>query len=285
MSCKYYRESGEYLVDGKPCKVDEYGDPTKHCTMKATCSHHIGYGELTCARCIGDVRGYLRRIVDLSALMPTATLESRRVDSEAAVLAGPGSDYATFVARRRIGQQWIEANLPESRQLAAAEALLEDDDERHPYNVLTRWQAMIREDYRQPLVDKNGEPLPYTIANSAGYLSGQLGRIAQDDEQDFPLFAREIRKCARHMESVMATTVRAERGAPCPECVGGERKPERLVREYGHWCEREDCRQQFHYDDDSGDKWICPIDRSHWWAHEDYEKWIEERGGKRGKAS
>jgi hypothetical protein len=259
------------MANGEPCLTDEYGDPTKHCTARSGCSQHVGYGELTCARCIGRVRSNLRRIVELTALMLPATVEAGSVNSEAANLAGPGADYSTLVARRRIGQKWIEANLPERTQIRASAALLEDDDEHHAYNVLGRWDMMIREDYDHPS-DKR-----VTIANAADYLERQLGRIAQDEGQDFPLFAKEIRKCARHLSAVLATAARPERGAPCPECTDDETGVgPRLVRQYGHWCDSESCCK-VHIADDSGDEWACPRDDGHRWPHADYERWIEER--------
>lgn len=270
-TCRYDRDLEQHLApNGEPCTHDEYGDPTKHCTARTTCGQHIGTNELTCARCIGRTRNDLRRITDLAALMLPAAIAGG-INSEAAVLAGPAADYATFVARRRIGQKWIEANIPERNQVRAMEALLEDDDERHPYSVLGRWDMMIREDYR------HGSDQPVNVANAADYLGRQLGKIAQDENQDWPLLAREIRKCRRHLESVLATLDRPERGTPCPACVEAGDKAPRLIRRYGHWCTDEDCRKAEHYTDDSGDLWTCSNNTSHQWNHKDYSKWVEER--------
>jgi hypothetical protein len=74
--CRYDHERGEYVTtDGDPCRVDEYGDPTRHCTAKRTCSQHVGHGELTCARCLGRTRANLRRIPIVSRLMMLIALE------------------------------------------------------------------------------------------------------------------------------------------------------------------------------------------------------------------
>jgi hypothetical protein len=259
--CRYSRDRGEYLADGEPCRVDDYGDPTRHCTARRTCANHVGEGELTCARCIGRARANLTRIVDLTHLMPTLALASG-IDSEAVNLAGPACDPEAWTWRKVAARQGRAWHL----------SLIEDDDERHPYLVLGRWDMMIREDYDHPSDD------PVSVENAAAYLDRQLGRIAQDPNQDFGLFANEIRRCRNHLEGVLRNSHAPERGAPCPECTSEETGVgPRLVREYGHWCEDEDCTKQFHYVDDAGDRWVCPKDSDHWWTHGDYSKWVEER--------
>lgn len=258
--CRYDRDRGDYLVDGDPCRVDEYGDPTHHCTATRTCANHVGEGELTCARCIGRARANLRRIPVVSRLMMLVALEDG-VDSEAANLAGPAADPEAWSWRKIAARQGRAWHL----------SLVEDDDEEHPYLVLGRWDLMLREDYGHPSDD------PLTIPSAAAYIERQLGRVAQDDGQDFPLLAREIRKCRNHLERVLRTAMMKQRGAPCPDCTTEETGVgPRLVREYGHWCEDPDC-EKLHYTDDSADRWVCPRNRDHWWMHEDYDRWIEER--------
>lgn len=247
-----------------------------HCTAGRNCTWHVEHGDLTCGRCLASVRRNLRRIGDLSALMLPAAIDNG-VNSAAANLAGPGADYSTFVARRLIGQRWIDGNLPERNQIRAAEALLEDDDEHHPYNVLTRWWAMIAEDY-------DHETPVMTITGSVDYLDRTLHRIAQDNEQDFPLLGRELKKCRQHLESVLTNDDRPDRGAPCPECTSDEAGVgPRLVRVYPHWCEDEAC-ERMHYDSEADDVWQCPRVSTHQWPHEDYTRWIEERKTRRRAA-
>ena len=118
-ACKYDREFDNYLLEsGVVCKVDEYGDPTTHCTARRTCSQHVGFGELTCARCLGRVRQTIRKIATFSPLLPTAAeLEEygRRavqgVNSEAAYLAGPAADPESWMwhqieRRKRIEERF-----------------------------------------------------------------------------------------------------------------------------------------------------------------------------------
>lgn len=267
-ACRYDSDAKDYLIDGEPCRRDEYGDPTKHCTARRTCSNHIGRDELTCARCIGRTRQDIRQIAILAPLMLPAALGGG-VDSEAANLAGPGADYRVFSARRVISRQWIIANLPERRWGQAMEALLDDDDEQHPYSLLTRWQLMLAEDYGHPL------PARLSVSDAAAYLDRHLHTVAQDPEQDFPLLRGEMRRCRQHMESVLRNSTGPERGAPCPECRE-QGHVVRLAREYGHWCTDADC-EQIHYETDEGDRWVCSRNKAHVWSHAAYENYVEER--------
>lgn len=296
--CRWDADQDQYLrPDGDPCKRDDYGDPTRHCTMRR-CSNHVGPRELTCARCLGRTRSKLRRIPVVASLLPLVAIEGG-VNSEAANLSGPAADYATFSARRRIAKRWIDENIHQEardwckdpdcqerhfkarggdrwhkRGIENAYAdLLADDDEQHPYMVLGRWDMMIREDYDHPSDE------PVTVTNAAAYLDRQLGRIAQDDDQDFGLFASEIRKCLDHLERVLHTAMLKQRGVPCPDCTSEETGVgPRLVREFGHWCEAEDC-ERLHYLDESADVWRCPRDRDHWWTAEGYGNLMDERKG------
>lgn len=269
-NCKWDGDAGEYLrPDGEPCRRDDYGDPTNHCTSRRTCTQHVGHDELTCARCIGRTRTDIAQIVQRAALMLPEALEVG-VNSEAANLAGPAADYQVFSARRRLDKRWIMAHIPEQNQARAMSNLIDDDDELHPHSVLTRWAMMLAEDYNLALPDV------LTISNAAEVLNRVLHRMAQDDEQDWPLFGREIRRCRSHMESVLRDSQALERGAPCPTCAESKRFV-RLQREYGHWCEDANC-ERIHYDTDEGDQWVCPRNRQHAWTEMNYRSWVEERG-------
>jgi hypothetical protein len=256
MTCRWDREAEAYLVDGEPCRTDDYGDPTVHCTARRICANHIGRGEITCARCVGRARAIVRRLVGIAPLLEVRAIAAG-VDSEALNLAGPAADAEAWSWRKITAKQGRVWHV----------SLMEEDDDFHPYTVLTRWEFMLREDYDQPRSD------PTSVSSAGSYLERILHRMAQDPEQDFPLFAREVRKCLQHVEAVLQNSQAPERGAPCPDCLTDGRVV-KLSREYPHYCEDADC-ERMHYADDSADRWVCP--RGHWRSHEDYQRWIEER--------
>jgi hypothetical protein len=247
-----------------------------HCTAKRNCTWHTAEGELTCGRCIAAARTDLRWIATLAPLLLTAAT-SDGVDSEAANLAGPATD----------SEAWSWRRIANAR--TTGEPISDGTDEHHPLLTLSTWEFMLREDYGQP------SDAPATVATCAAYLDRTLHRVAHDPEQDFPLLARELRKCRQHLEAVLHNDDRPERGVPCPDCVGkmqetkrrleDEGVPEdewpslkapRLIRKRGHWCDDEEC-QRLHYEDDSGDEWTCPRDGHHKWTHKAYTAWVEER--------
>jgi hypothetical protein len=84
---------------------------------------------------VGKTRAVIRRIADLTPLLPVASVEAGRIDSEAFNLAGPAADPAGWSATKvkALHDGTIDA--------------LPDDDPAHPLNVLGRWQMMIEEDY------------------------------------------------------------------------------------------------------------------------------------------
>ena len=253
--CRWDRDTQTYCRrDGEPCRTDDYGDPTRHCTARRSCGHHIGPDELTCATCVGRTRRDVRGIVDTAALMPPEA-EECGVNSEAANLAGPAADVEAWSWRKVAAKQGRAWHL----------SLLEDDDERHPYTVLCRWQMMLAEDYGHDL------PPVLTTEGAAAYLDRVLARVAQDEHQDFPLLARELRRCRRHLAAVLRDSDAPERGAPCPRCP--EPAP-RLELTRGHWCEADDC-ERLHWPTDP-DVWTCPRDREHAWTDEDYRRWVAD---------
>lgn len=274
MKCRYDREVEDYLVDGEPCRTDEYGDPTQHCTARLTCSIHVGQGERVCPRCIGRTRRDIRQVVELATLMLPAAIDGG-VRSDAADFAGPAADpravrAVRFYVEGHAGHLYRTGKIDGTKYEKILDSL-PDDDEWHPYSVLTRWQLMLSEDYDHPLPER------MSIAGAGTYLDRHLHAVAQDPEQEYALLAREIRKVRNRLESILHNDTRPDRGAFCPDCKADGHGLIRLVREYAHWCEDEDC-ERFHYDNDSGDEWVCPRSRNtHRWTHEDYEKWIAPR--------
>lgn len=263
--CKYDRDAEAYLTpEGEPCKVDDYGDPTVHCTAKRSCSWHIGPAEMTCGRCLAAARMDLRWIGDLTPLLLTQALGDG-VASEAAALAGPATDPRSWAGRRLAQSRhltaWLLADRITEQQASHAMANLEEDDKRHAERLATTWARMIAEDYHHPL------PPRMTLAWCVDYLDRQLHRIAQDPEQDFPLLRRELRKCRQHLEAVLHNDDRPDRGAPCPTCVSTGAGVPRLQREYVGGVTH-----------DRYDQWICPRDKTHAWSNWAYQQEVEKRG-------
>ncbi len=257
LRCRWDRDQSAYLTaDGEECDQPK----SAHCTARRSCGIHLGWGELTCARCVGRVRQDVRQIVDRAALMlPEAVVAG--VNSEAANLAGPAADVEAWSWRKiaaKQGRSWHVSQV-------------EDDDDWHPYTVLGRWAQMLSEDYQHE------RPEQWTIANAAAYLDRHLHTVAQDEGQDFALLARELRKCRQHLEAVMRDSQAPERGVPCPRCKDEDDHFARLEREYAHWCDDPDCCR-VHVTDDSEDVWVCPRKPAeHRWSHRDYENRLEER--------
>jgi hypothetical protein len=245
--------------DDPDCRGCRMCSEPRHCTASRNCTWHVSEGQLTCGRCIAKARGDLRWIGVLAALLLPAAITDG-LSSEAANLAGPSANYEAWswrkVAASKAGVEWDA---------------IEDDDEYHPHTVTGTWARMLTEDYGQDMPDL--APLSWCVA----YIDRTLARVAHDDEQDFPLLARELKKCRQHMESVLHNDQRPERGAPCPECTDSDRGVgPRLRREYAHWCDAEDC-ERMHYDDDGADVWRCPSNTEHWWTQQGYADLLDQR--------
>lgn len=312
MTCRYERDTSH---KPKPCYRDrdngvryvknghhhDCADPgckgctvcpePRHCTAKRNCSWHLPEGQLTCGRCLGEARRELTWIGDLACLLPAQAMTDG-VTSQAAYLTGPTADARDWRAyglarRRRITTLLLGERITEEQASRALESM-EPDDDRHPERVLSTWALMIAEDYHHPLPER------MMLSWCIGYLDRHLHRIANDDQQDFPLLRSELRDCRKHLEAVLHNDDRRDRGAPCPTCAKArraearaaeaegrkvERKPQPLLeRHYAHWCKRDDC-QQFHFTDDGSDVWRCPRDASHWWTMQGYADMLDERLG------
>lgn len=238
----------------KPCEPrDANGNPLNHCT-NGHCTEHVAPSVLTCPRCVGRARDDLGAIADLSTLMIHEAIVAGP-ESEAAMLAGPSIDPIAAYWRR-INQLRQDHDLLEP---------LDSEDPHHPLAVLGRWELMLREDYSQDYSDLP----PITITGARRYLDAILDMLAQDQNQDWPLFASELRACRRHLEGVMRDSHAPERGAPCFQCAedSPEKPAPRLVRH------RRDFDQLGHPDPSgASDFWGCPLTDAHWWFEADYRR-------------
>ncbi len=194
-----------------------------HCAMRGKCANHVQpiEGIITCPGCIGKVRKVLRDIEDRYDELEVE-VEHVGVNSEVINLHGP----------------------------AAFRVKLAPHDPHHPLLVLGRWDMMVREDYGHPT------ELAVTVSRSRDYLDQHLGVIANDDEQDFELFGREMHDCLTHLENVLSDSRAPEKGAPCPTCREQDGKGPRLHKVWAHQV--------------ADDHWQCPRDPAHKWGEVDY---------------
>lgn len=172
--------------------------PERHCG-ECRQGRHLGYGENTCAECVGHTRADLAALLELAACLPAEAVE-RGVDSEAANLDGPVADPEAF-SHRRVSILAGRINVP-----------LPEEDEHHPLAVLGRWVLMLGEDYGDPT------DLTLDMSRAVDYLDARLGRIAHDAGQDFGQFKREVRRSRAHLEAVLHDGEQRDTGAPCMTC-------------------------------------------------------------------
>jgi hypothetical protein len=282
--CRWDRTAEAYLLrthrpdctgnscDGcQPCTHDDAGNPVHHCPVRRRCTSHLGWTErASCPTCLGKIRSNLTAITEAVAVMPTEA-EEQGVDSAAAEMAGPHADYVTaswrLINAHRNGEQ------------------VEELDLRDPYTCLTLHERTIRED-----LGHDGTTLVSpTLAATCGYLAWVLTDLARDETQANALASllADTARLRGHLEALLRDAQTPERGAPCPECSDAGRV-ERLHRRYPHYCDDPEC-ERLHFTvvmdgatgeprpDTSADVWVCPANRRHWWTHDDYEKWVEER--------
>lgn len=270
MTCRWDRDAERHLLRThlpacdtagcqgcEPCLRDQNGDPVKHCTARVGCTGHLGYGELTCPSCIEKTRTVIRKIVDLAAVTLLEEAIEAGVDSEAAMLAGPACDPEAWSWRKVAAKQGGPWHA--SQGDVASKLDPEEDDEHHPYVVLTRWEFMLREDYRQDRTDAT------SLTSAAKYLDGMLHRIANDETQDWALFARELRDCCNHLEAVVHDSRRPEQGVPCPECSTEDKPGPRLVKHYVN-----------HDVTGASDWWGCVLVTEHSWLDWTYRRWVTD---------
>lgn len=254
-----------------------------HCTATRNCSWHLEPGQLTCGRCVAGVRRRLRWIGDLSVLVAVQALRDG-INSEAAYLAGPAADPRALAEWQVARKSYLRAleqrgRITEAQHLRALEALAEDDDDRHPYTVLTRWQMMLAEDYGHEL------PGRLTTLGAVVYLDRHLHEIANDEAQDFPLLRREVKKCHQHLEAVLHNDEQRDRGAPCPECITGIQMIRAELEEAGvppeDWPKMSAPRLERQYAHGATveryDTWRCPRVREHEWSHYAYVAYLKDR--------
>lgn len=254
----------------QPCTHDENGSPIRHCEAKKSCGRHLDHAHPhTCPKCIGHVRADLQAIRRMSlVLIPLAAEHgydrgrSGGVNHQATALAGPAADPLAWTSHRQAQIRAVQGHGTESTLLTTK--LLDPEDRNHPKAVLGRWEAMIREHFKQ-------RPARLITADTAAeYLAANLTRLAQDPAEDWALFASELRICRAHLEDILNTARRPVTGAPCPSCSTAPP----LTKVYAHWCTRETCEKE-HDTSGAGDVWRCPNCAAKW-TEAEYRLWVTD---------
>lgn len=266
--CRYDREAKKHVtrehlsecvdvacLGCKPCTHDDQGNPVRHCRTRNRCTSHLGWTEQTCPVCVGKVRTNLTRILTAMSLMPAEVEQVGRTDRTAAAGYVPGASAhpGAWRARRLYN--------------AKTGGYVEDYDEGDPWQMLGLRERMIRED-----LGHDHRLVSNTLAETCGYIAWVLTDLARDEQQVVVIaeLMSETARLADHLEAILRDSRKPERGAPCRSCPT---PAPRLQLRPGHWCDDEGCTRT-HYADDSGDRWVCPSDREHWWSAADYRRWV-----------
>ena len=262
MTCRWDRETKAHLLPSHrtdctdtecrgclPCAHDEYGNPVRHCRAWTRCRTHLDRDEHACEACIKHMRGLLTKTLDLLALMSVVAVESGRINSPAAIVAGPHADHVTA--------SWRLINADR-----AGEREVEELDMADPYTCLTMHERMIREE----LGHDTTMLVSPTVAEVASYLSWALPDLARTKDGAALLTAlrSDLGRLRANLELTAALRAVPTRGAPCPTCRESGRVI-RLERRYA-WATH-----------DRLDTWQCPHDPAHAWGQHAYESEIVDR--------
>lgn len=156
----------------------------------------------TCAECIAESREDLSTIALMCGALPTEVVH-RGIDSEAMTLLGPAADpeaWGHLTASVRVGR------LP-------ADYIASGNGELHPATVLGTWDMCWRAELEHD--DPAGR---FDLATAVDYLDRQMTYMAGYADAPFEDFARDLRRCRAHLESVLHDGEQRETGAPCMEC-------------------------------------------------------------------
>lgn len=206
--------AGEECAGCQPCTE-------AHCRICAR-THADG----ACPECLASTRNDLRTIASLCDALP-AEVAHRGVNGEAMVLLGPAADPERWgfteasVMSGRLPADWIE----------------DATGELHPMWTLGTWEMIWRDHLEQPTA------LKATLPRLVDYLDERLHDMAAEPLVPFEDFARDLRRCRAHMESVLHDGRQVDRGAPCMTCnVPLERVWAKLSTADGWRCPK--CRQE-----------------------------------------
>lgn len=215
MNCTYAGTNQPRIIKGR------HGDecPSETCPGCQPCTEpHCRvcgreHAEQTCAGCLAEVRDDLAAIGTMCRALP-AEVEHRGVDSEAMALLGPAADpeawghITTSLHVGRLPVGYLACDRCENPWPCEKHA----DSELHPLFVLGTWDMVWRD-----ALDHETDA-EVTVPTAVAYLGEQMTYMAGFADAPFEDFARDLRRCRAHMESVLHDGEQVETGAPCMGC-------------------------------------------------------------------
>lgn len=186
----------------------------------------------TCAECMADARETLREIARMCDALPDE-VKSRGAAGEAMMLLGPVVDpeawghVSASVASGRLPADWIEGG-----------------GELHPATVLLTWQMVWRDAL------EHDEAPDADLATAVDYLDRTMTYMGGYEHVPFEDFAKDLRRCAGHLEVVLHDGEQVERSnVRCLEedCEAALVKVYSTTEDHDGWvCSRRTCAS--HYD-------------------------------------
>lgn len=211
MSCKWDgRERPRILSDrhGDECRGET-------CTGCLPCSEPhcrvcgITHADGTCPECLATTRESLHEIGRRCDALPEE-VEHRGIDGEAMTLLGPACDPES--------RGHLEASVLAGR--VSADYLEDAAGERHPRFVVATWDVVWRDAL------EHDEAEGWTLAVGIDYLDRQMAYMAGFEHVPFEDFARDVRDCVSHLQSVLHDQNQGDRAnVGCFQCGGDLERP------------------------------------------------------------
>lgn len=223
MSCKWNgRENPRVVIDRHDAGCDSGSCKGCQPCVEPHCRVcGIAHGLGACPECLGAARDDLRTIGVLCDALPEEVMH-RGIDGEAMTLLGPACDPEA--------RGHLEASVLAGR--VSADYLDDAGGEHHPKFVVSSWDLVWRDALEHDEADA------WTLMVGIDYLDRQMTYMATFEHVPFEDFARDVRGCVAHLESVLHDGEQVDTGAPCLN------DGVRLVREWGKLA--------------ASDGWRCP---------------------------